>query len=538
MKSKHISAVQLIRHLIQLAAFALFPGLFLTVLSALRDIVTALLNSSFSLSALSAQILTVLAVFVVTALWGRFFCGYLCAFGALQELISFAFGKLPLRKRHVPASLDRALKYCKYAVLLFWVIGVWILQLPIDSTLSPWGVFGLLVSGNAASISTAIPSVGFALLLAVLVGSIFVNRFFCRYLCPLGALFTVVSPKRLFRIRRRPAPCTDCRLCTKACSMGLSVHAADAVTSGECVNCMECLSACHFGSLHTDPSPAIAGTAASLAMCGLITVGNLTVNTAPSASSSVSQQTASGAYENGVFTGSGNGFRGSTEVEVTVENGSISEITVLSYEDDPEFFNKAQASVLQAILSAQTPAVDAVSGATYSSNSIMEAVANALGCSDLVQGSFQETPSESAAQSSADAEAGSQAEANSSETAAASQSTGTLDLSSVADGTYQGSGTGFRGTTTVFVTVESGVITDITVASYQDDQQFFTKAESTMIGEVLAAQSLAVDTVSGATYASSSILEAVANALGVSYESPLPSAPQAGAAGGGHGGRR
>ena len=59
-----------------------------------------------------------------------------------------------------------------------------------------------------------------------------------------------------------------------------------------------------------------------------------------------------------------------------------------------------------------------------------------------------------------------------------------------------------------------------------------------MIGEVLAAQSLAVDTVSGATYASSSILEAVANALGVSYESPLPSAPQAGAAGGGHGGRR
>lgn len=80
----------------------------------------------------------------------------------------------------------------------------------------------------------------------------------------------------------------------------------------------------------------------------------------------------------GVYTGTGTGFRGDTEVSVTVENGYITEIVIDSYRDDEQYFQRAKSSVLSAILTAQSPDVDAVSGATYSSNGIMEAVADAL----------------------------------------------------------------------------------------------------------------------------------------------------------------
>mgnify|MGYP001028129308 CR=1 FL=1 len=86
MKRKRMSITQIVRHLIQLAAFILFPGLFISTFSALGDIVKALVNGTFSVSALSAQLITVLGIFVITALWGRFFCGFLCSFGALQDL--------------------------------------------------------------------------------------------------------------------------------------------------------------------------------------------------------------------------------------------------------------------------------------------------------------------------------------------------------------------------------------------------------------------------------------------------------------------
>ena len=88
MKPKYPSMTQIIRHIVQIATFLLFPELFITVLHALGDVVTALTNSAFSVSALSAQLITLAAVFIITAVWGRFFCGYLCSFGTLQEFFS------------------------------------------------------------------------------------------------------------------------------------------------------------------------------------------------------------------------------------------------------------------------------------------------------------------------------------------------------------------------------------------------------------------------------------------------------------------
>ena len=99
-----------------------------------------------------------------------------------------------------------------------------------------------------------------------------------------------------------------------------------------------------------------------------------------------------------------------------------------------------------------------------------------------------------------------------------------------ADGVYTGSGTGFRGETVVEVTVQNGQITDITETSKQDDDQFFYRAWTTVIEEIITAQAVEVDAVSGATFSSNSIMEAVSDALGLAFENPNSSLPS------GHGG--
>lgn len=379
MKPKHISVTQIVRHLVQLVAFILFPGLFISTFSALGDIVKALVNGTFSVSTLSTQLITVFGIFIITALWGRFFCGFLCFFGALQELLAVPLKKFRRKHRFPPARLDRALRFLKYIVLAFVVVAVWVFSLSLDSSLSPWGVFGMLISGNFSLTSAAVLIVGFVLLLAIMIASLFIERFFCRYLCPLGAIFTLISGKRFFKIRCNSNTCVHCNLCAKKCAMGIDVAGHDKVTSGECIDCMQCISICPRESLSATAKPAVAGTAAALVMCGLVTVGKITVPDSSATAAYISEEIKSGNYADGVYTGKGTGFRGDTEVQVTVKNGAISEITVLSYKDDDEFFNRAKSAVISSILSAQSIDVSAVSGATFSSNGIIEAVADALG---------------------------------------------------------------------------------------------------------------------------------------------------------------
>ena len=131
-------------------------------------------------------------------------------------------------------------------------------------------------------------------------------------------------------------------------------------------------------------------------MCGLVNVGEIAVSNysdpgagresivSETVADSIINDTAvlteetNGIYADGVHTGSGSGLRGSTEVQVTVENGVITEISVLSYADDRQYFSRAQSGVIANILKEQGIDVKTVSGATFSSNSILEAVADAL----------------------------------------------------------------------------------------------------------------------------------------------------------------
>ena len=212
------------------------------------------------------------------------------------------------------------------------------------------------------------------------------------------------------------------------------------------------------------------------------------------------KSTAKGSFDvsDGTYYGTGTGFAGKIKVAVTVKDKQITAIEIVENEaDDDTFFSRAK-GVIDKIISGQTLEVDVVSGATYSSNGIISAVKNALtGAAD------SGTP----ASTSAGASGGSSSPAGGSSSISTVQ-----DASAYADGTYYGTGTGFSGALTVEVVISGGKISSIQIKDTSDGDSYIQSA-SGLISNIIATQSTNVDTVSGATYSSVGIIEAVRNAL-------------------------
>ena len=517
MKRK-ISTRQIFRHVIQLISLILFPGLFIMVFSSIKSVVMAIVNGTFSFAALSGDIAIMVAVIPITILFGRFFCGFICTFGAMGDLL-YALSGLVLPKRPtINQRVDAALKYVKYVILLLVVVFVWILGVTLNERYNPWYIFGIYSNPSAWTSLGAWISVGGVLLFAILVVSFFFERFFCRYLCPLGALFAILSKVRFYRIKKNTGRCVGCNLCNKKCSMGINVSAYEMVKSGECINCIQCMDACPTQALTSNAQPIVAGTIATVGIAGLYYAGTILPAQIVPVSSVVEEQNdiQDAGYLDGTYTGTGQGFRGEITVEVTVVGGTIQDITVTSQQEDAQFFNKAESTIIEEILSSQSVDVTPVSGATFSSNGIIEAVANALG-EDI------------SSDQPLDEEENTQQEESTDETEESSEDASVDgNIADLADGTYTGTGQGFRGEITVEVTVVRGTIQDITVTSQQDDEQFFNKAESTVIEEILSSQSIDVTPVSGATFSSNGIIEAVANALNLEFENPNATNAQSG----------
>jgi len=185
------------------------------------------------------------ALLLLTLVFGRFFCGWICPLGTLQQLSSWL---LTPRSRRESLEVNRLRPWhaWKYALLAF-LLALALLGSTQTGLLDP---LSLAARGLASGVWPALfrrPAVpggilAALLLLAVLLASRWVPRFFCRALCPLGALLGVFGRFALFRIDRGKITCTDCRLCTFACQGGdepLGTH-----RPGECMVCLACLDSC------------------------------------------------------------------------------------------------------------------------------------------------------------------------------------------------------------------------------------------------------------------------------------------------------
>ncbi len=326
---------------------------------------------------------------------GTFYCGWVCPFGTLQEFSSKLSGALKIKKRRMPKRLHGILKYTRY--IIFLLVGITTLPIIMDiMAYEPRTSFMSLLGGNMPA--------GLALAVIVLFTglSMVYERFYCKYLCFEGAKYGLIGLLRPITIHRDRETCIDCGKCNTSCSMNIEVSQFEVLRSPNCINCFKCLDVCpventleysfkpkklmnkSYRLLLTSliiiiPIAAILisgknqGANASIVEAEVL-VSNVEVDVLESSVGTIEQQ---GNYLDGTYEGVGIGFKGNIYVEVMVESGQISQITVTDHNDDRKWYNRA-ISIIDDIIGEQSTEVELISGATYSSSGIREAVIDAL----------------------------------------------------------------------------------------------------------------------------------------------------------------
>lgn len=192
----------------------------------------------------------------IGALCGRFVCGWLCPFGWIQELIY----KIPFFKKIRTFPGDRLLRYLKYCILLLFVILLPLFALDAMGFGQSWFCKWICPAGTleagiplAVSNESIRASLGWMfswkmiVLLLLLFLCLMIERPFCRYICPLGAVYGLFNRVSLYRLHLSPDRCTACGKCRKVCPMG--IDPSKTPSSAECIRCGKCENACSFSAL-------------------------------------------------------------------------------------------------------------------------------------------------------------------------------------------------------------------------------------------------------------------------------------------------
>ena len=232
------------RHLracIQLIFFLLAPSVYTAAFSGIKEIATAIgAGEPLAFSSFAAALLVVC---VYTIVFGRFFCGYACAFGsfgdavyALSQLIQ---RKLKRRLPQIPETAVRRMQKIKYLVLAVIVVlcaaGVYAGL----SGWSPWDVFSMLTALKWCGSAYAL---GIVLLVLIMAGMTVKERFFCQFLCPMGAVFALLPVVGRY-MRKRETCLMRCSACVKSCPVCVETD-ADNARMGECISCGKCSDIC------------------------------------------------------------------------------------------------------------------------------------------------------------------------------------------------------------------------------------------------------------------------------------------------------
>jgi polyferredoxin len=196
-----------------------------------------------------SNVVLLVAVLTVALVARNGFCGWLCPFGFIQDMVNgfsaFVQRRVTPARRAVRALksrgawlavLDRPLRFLKYGVLAWIVIGSAVYGYLVFRSVDPWAALWSLLEASLA--------VGTIVLGVVLVASLFVERPWCRYACPLGAAAGLLGALSPVYLKREAEACKACAVCTRACPMGLPVHTAKTIKSPDCIGCLECVDEC------------------------------------------------------------------------------------------------------------------------------------------------------------------------------------------------------------------------------------------------------------------------------------------------------
>lgn len=175
--------------------------------------------------------------FFIAVLFGAVFCGWLCPFGSVQEWVG-KLGKKIFGKSYnnfIPYKYDKYLRFLRYGVLGWVVYMTAVTGKLVFSDVDPYSALFHLWTGEVAT-------VGLIVLILTLLASLLVERPWCKYLCPYGAILGLTNSFRVFKIRRNPSSCVSCSACNKACPMNINVSQSETIKNHQCIGCMKCTS--------------------------------------------------------------------------------------------------------------------------------------------------------------------------------------------------------------------------------------------------------------------------------------------------------
>ncbi len=234
------------RWCIQGMFFLLAPSSFATGFMGLKTLLMQInvmnTHRGYDFEVMSFTVFLVLLL-LLTVVLGRFFCGYVCSFGLLGDAV-YAAGdalakKLGIRRKPLPAKVELVLRGIKYVVLVAICAAVLMGFYTAINNNSPWTVFGKLANLSVSGVT----AVGAVLLGLAVVGMLLKERFFCEFLCPLGALFSLMPTLPTGRMRRQRPKCRkNCAACKHACPV--SIEPKGRLLAGECIMCNGCADVC------------------------------------------------------------------------------------------------------------------------------------------------------------------------------------------------------------------------------------------------------------------------------------------------------
>ena len=184
-----------------------------------------------------------LAVVAVSLLLKKAFCSWLCPVGTLSESLWMLGRRIFGRNLTVPRWLDYPLRLLKYLLLLFFAWSIWNMAVP-ELRAFIYSPYNKMADVKMYLFFANISTFAIWTVIVLMLLSVVIKNFWCRYLCPYGALLGMVSWLSPLKITRNKERCIDCELCTRACPSSIKVHTVTRVWSDECMSCLDCLAVC------------------------------------------------------------------------------------------------------------------------------------------------------------------------------------------------------------------------------------------------------------------------------------------------------
>ncbi len=186
----------------------------------------------------SSTLILTLALIAATAVGKSSFCGWICPLGAIQEWMGNLGRRIFGRQLTLPAAIDRPAQYLRYAVLAWAVVAS-----AAYGTLVIRGYDPFIALAHITTLEFDLIG-GFIVLGLTVAASLFTDRPWCRYFCPLGAFVGLLGRISFFKIERDAALCRNCGLCNRACNARIDVAHATRISADACIGCLACTEVC------------------------------------------------------------------------------------------------------------------------------------------------------------------------------------------------------------------------------------------------------------------------------------------------------